>query len=214
MEIRQRIMMITSEVSGSRLPNAFQQVEWIGTPTSGTKPYIDTGVTCSATTIRMVAKYNILGSNDCYGVGTRKGDGSTTQFCFFGHYSGKSQWAYGSYYYGPAYSPNTICEAEATFESGNQQIVLNGVSHSNGKTGDMNGTGTFYIFGRNNDGTAWLQPNGMRFYYLKMYLDGELVRDYIPCYRKSDGEIGMYDLVSNSFFTKATTGTFEKGNDV
>ena len=36
----------------------------------------------------------------------------------------------------------------------------------------------------------------------------------IPCYRKSDGEIGMYDTVSRTFYTNAGTGSFTKGADV
>lgn len=44
--------------------------------------------------------------------------------------------------------------------------------------------------------------------------NGIIVLDLVPCYRKSDGEIGMYDLVSNTFFTNAGTGTFTKGADV
>lgn len=43
---------------------------------------------------------------------------------------------------------------------------------------------------------------------------GETVCDLIPCYRKSDVEIGMYDLVSKTFLTNAGTGTFTKGGDV
>lgn len=40
------------------------------------------------------------------------------------------------------------------------------------------------------------------------------IRDFVPCYRKSDGEIGMYDLVTNTFFTNQGTGNFTKGNNV
>ena len=36
----------------------------------------------------------------------------------------------------------------------------------------------------------------------------------IPCYRKSDGEIGMYDTVAKTFLTNQGTGTFLKGADV
>jgi hypothetical protein len=38
--------------------------------------------------------------------------------------------------------------------------------------------------------------------------------DLIPCYRKSDGAIGMYDLVGGRFYQNAGTGTFAKGGDV
>ena len=45
-------------------------------------------------------------------------------------------------------------------------------------------------------------------------LTSDGIIDLVPCYRKSDGEIGMYDLVSNTFFTNQGTGTFLKGADV
>ena len=38
--------------------------------------------------------------------------------------------------------------------------------------------------------------------------------EFIPCYRKSDNEIGMYDTVSQTFYTNQGTGTFTKGDDV
>lgn len=41
-----------------------------------------------------------------------------------------------------------------------------------------------------------------------------LIKDFIPCYRKSDNTPGMYDLVSESFITNGGTGTFLKGEDV
>ena len=37
---------------------------------------------------------------------------------------------------------------------------------------------------------------------------------FVPCYRKSDGEIGLYDIVKNKFYTNDGTGTFEKGRDI
>ena len=36
----------------------------------------------------------------------------------------------------------------------------------------------------------------------------------IPCYRKSDNEPGLYDLVNDKFYTNNGTGTFIKGPDV
>lgn len=48
----------------------------------------------------------------------------------------------------------------------------------------------------------------MRLYYLKMYTDGVLVRDFIPARRDSDGEIGLWDNVSSTFFENLGTGVF------
>lgn len=53
-----------------------------------------------------------------------------------------------------------------------------------------------------------------QYYYVKIIIDNVLVRDFIPCYRKSDNVIGMYDLVSNQFFTNQGTGDFIVGSNV
>ena len=53
-----------------------------------------------------------------------------------------------------------------------------------------------------------------RIYYAKYLSGGALEAELIPCYRKSDEEIGMYDTVSKTFFTNSGTGTFLKGVDV
>lgn len=53
-----------------------------------------------------------------------------------------------------------------------------------------------------------------KMFYFKIWDDWILVRDFIPCYRKSDTEIWMYDLVTNTFYTNQGTGTFTKWSDV
>ena len=53
-----------------------------------------------------------------------------------------------------------------------------------------------------------------RWYYVKIYENDTLVRDLVPCYRKSDAEIWMYDLVNDQFYTNSWTGTFTKWADV
>lgn len=55
---------------------------------------------------------------------------------------------------------------------------------------------------------------GARIYYLKAYNGDNLALNLIPCYRKSDNEIGMYDTVSQTFYTNQGIGTFTKGDDV
>lgn len=51
-------------------------------------------------------------------------------------------------------------------------------------------------------------------YYFRLYKNGKIAFDGIPCYRKTDEEIGLYDLVSKQFYTNQGTGTFTKGPDV
>ena len=42
----------------------------------------------------------------------------------------------------------------------------------------------------------------------------DVVREYIPCYRKSDGEIGLYEKYTGEFLINEGTGTFTKGADI
>lgn len=51
-------------------------------------------------------------------------------------------------------------------------------------------------------------------YYLKIYENWTLIRDFVPCYRKSDNEIWLYDLVNDTFYTNSWTGTFTKWPNV
>ncbi len=44
--------------------------------------------------------------------------------------------------------------------------------------------------------------------YAKLGYKKSLIRDFIPCYRKSDKEIGMYDLITKKFYTNLGQGMF------
>lgn len=69
---------------------------------------------------------------------------------------------------------------------------------------------TLYIFKRAN-GTS---PFKGRLYKLTIDNGNTEKLNLVPCYRKSDGEIGMYDLVNGMFYTNSGSGTFIKGEDV
>ena len=47
----------------------------------------------------------------------------------------------------------------------------------------------------------------LKVYYCKIYDDGTLVRDFIPC-QKPDGTIGLWDGVNSVFYGNAGSGTF------
>lgn len=61
---------------------------------------------------------------------------------------------------------------------------------------------------------TWLIGNGqdenhsssMLLYSLKMRNGTETIRDFVPCYRKSDNKIGLYDLVTKAFFENQGSG--------
>ena len=53
-----------------------------------------------------------------------------------------------------------------------------------------------------------------KIYSAKMYENDVLSVNLVPCYRKSDSVIGMYDTVNDVFYTNIGGGTFSKGADV
>ena len=55
---------------------------------------------------------------------------------------------------------------------------------------------------------------GIKIYKLIFTANGVKEANFIPCYRKTDNEIGMYDTVSKTFYTNSGTGTFLKGHNV
>lgn len=94
-----------------------------------------------------------------------------------------------------------------------EDIYVNGTLNSSDDwTDQYNGTdvkiGIFRLGNANNEWwTGGGNQNG-KVYSAKIYKNGTLVRDYIPVYRKSDKEIGMYDKVNGKFYENAGSGDF------
>lgn len=53
-----------------------------------------------------------------------------------------------------------------------------------------------------------------KLYSFKIWEWNNLVRDFVTCYRKSDGVIWLYDLAGNTFYTNAWSWTFTKWPDI
>lgn len=51
-------------------------------------------------------------------------------------------------------------------------------------------------------------------YYLKISDNNELIHDFIPAKRKSDDSVGLFDLVTNTFYENSGTGTFIDGPEI
>lgn len=63
-------------------------------------------------------------------------------------------------------------------------------------------------------GAARNNGSVMNLYECKIYDGTTLVRSMIPCKRISDSELGLYDIVNNTFYTKSGSGTFVAGPEV
>lgn len=74
---------------------------------------------------------------------------------------------------------------------------------------NASGAAEYCLLGRtfvNSTGSAVLQPARCRLCYATILLNGELVRNYIPCLRMSDGEVGLYETVEGKFCTGEFAG--------
>lgn len=70
------------------------------------------------------------------------------------------------------------------------------------------GTLTWYVFNTHGEPA---NISTMRLHSLKMWTDGNLVRDLIPAQRNADSTVGLYDTVTNTFFENAGSGVFAFG---
>lgn len=97
-------------------------------------------------------------------------------------------------------------------DRGKKAFSIDGVEYSlGGTTADCITPFWFFAFRNKTGGYENLAVFRM---YRAKFKDGAEKRDYIPCYRKSDGKIGLYETVVGEFLVSIGNGTFAKGADV
>jgi hypothetical protein len=65
------------------------------------------------------------------------------------------------------------------------------------------------MFGLNCEG-SFSYASKSKIYYCKIWQEGRLVRHFVPCINLAQ-VAGFYDLVTNTFYTNAGSGTFTTG---
>ena len=156
-----------------------------------------------------------LSGNDTSIFGARKSDSNRIMLI---HQYPSKKWTlgYGSSYTGISnITYNTPYNVEAKTAVGEQYLKVDGVtvyeaSDSNEYNNDFN----MAIFACSYSSNDFRLFASARVYNLCVKNNDTLLGNFIPCYRKSDNEIGMFDTVSQTFYTNQGTGTFLKGDDV
>lgn len=200
----------------SRLPAAYQEVEWIGTTSQG--PYLRIGNRFTFATDRLECEMQVptapfvsnskwLGSVDKTGCNLKL----NVNAVFNPNPTG------AMLYYGPnTYNIGSITPLKLGYDVWAKLIIDNAsvrvgdsviktVTPPNGTTDDL------YLFAGGFDNFA------LSIYRIKsycVYSDNVLTCDLVPCYRKTDSVIGMYDTVAKMFYTNVGTGEFVKGEDI
>lgn len=214
---------LLSQLSSSRLPSEYQEVEWI--KGSGTQ-YINlnlsglNGILCEYDVVHD-SDYKSLDSNGGYIIGShglnypygrnggwyKAGTANAWELGYGETYPGASRTMQWGHKYHVKFC--TFYD-EAYIEVDDVRLIT-----TNGQTVTDN---LVYIF-QNGYGINYGGPSTIAKLYgakISKKVNGviTLMRDLIPCYRKSDSTIGLYDLVNNQFYTNSGSGTFTKGPDV
>lgn len=206
--LRRRMLFSSQNV----LPAEYQRVEYIeGTGTQ----YIDSGIECTSD---LAVEFEFSVSTT---VNMALAGGINTTSPLFRHHASP----YADYMYSLAIATDGIPSVASPNIDTVYNIYVDPVAGTYKFTGDnYNESGTFTPLTARTTGrnygimarisqTGAIQSRPNRIYYFKFYRDGQLIGDFIPCYRKSDNAAGMYDFVTKTFFANAGTGTIGVGPD-
>lgn len=162
--------------------------------------YIDTGFLADNHTKVEISFYNDLTDN-VYFIGGRTTWG-TKSFCLY------FEWWYKFVYQEYAYSDiDTMGDILAIMEP--PSLTINGQVFEGNPATDYTCDYTMYIFSVNNKGSAYKSAS-MRLYYMKIWDNGSLVRDYIPVLDENNVAC-LYDKVSGTYYYNAGSGDFIAG---
>lgn len=195
----------------------YQQVDYITSAETDTYPYIITDVCATNSTgAEIVASFPIL--QDRVPMGSRL-DGNATRFYVV--YPLSSSSIYYGFNSGSSIScslkADTIYRCQTNFLNSRLVNVYDSAGIRKGGA-TISATLTAHtapisIFGYNSASSGAVSSKREYKLYSARISDGhEVIREYIPCYRKSDGVVGLYEKFTKTFLTNAaSSGSFTYG---
>ena len=218
-----KIPNITDDVIISNLNElyGYTVLEYI---TSDGNQYIDTGVLGRAglKSDITLSFNNLVGTNaDDFGIlGARRYTETTTsnnnthyERIYLLHYYNGFAHGYGMYYNSLIrLSNNKKYTTHTELNIGEQFVNVDGNNITNTTYTDTHDIGlTLYLFAINQDGSPYYKSS-INLFHCKIYDENDnLIRDFLPVMRNSDGELGLYDIVNNVFYANQGTGAFTTG---
>ena len=198
-----------TEFINSRLPNEYQELTYIQS-TSDRKQYINTGLVPKSN-LKIECKLLVVNYSD-YDVilGQTVSDMNNGSIALRVFKTPAIDCSYsGHQKIEVKISYNTELEISAW----NCGITINNSTASKSAISFTPNNLSLYMFGGNQNNSLWRGFYG-RIYYMRLYNDDNLVREFIPARRRSDSVLGMYDLVNDKFYTNNGSGSFVAGEEV
>ena len=196
----------------------YQRVEYITSSEEDTYPYLITDV-CADNEIgaEVVASFPAL--QDRIPMGSRQDSGTTRFYVVY-------PMSTSSIYYGfntgstvsCALKVNTIYRCQTNFLNSRLVNVYDSSGIRKGGA-SLSATLTAHtvpisIFGYNSASSGNVtSKREYKLYSARISRKHEVIRNYIPCYRKSDGVVGLYETITNQFLTPPT-GAFITGAEI
>ena len=191
-------------VPGSRLPSGYTELVYI--QNSGTQ-LIDTGyVPSGETTVEITFKcekiaggeaenYPVYGSANGYNQNAFELWSLAKGFCTYGSQDYKSNFG-------------LTAGVKYTSIQSKNVLTINGNTFTFTKQ-TFSTSYNLLLFATHRDNGIIISADDakLKIYSCRIYDDGTLVRDFVPCINAS-GEIGLFDLVNRQFYGNAGTGTF------
>ena len=160
----------------------------------------------------------------CRHTSQQQGEGKSR--LYFYHYYQGHKLGYGMYLGKGTAEKGKIYHVKTRLDQGHQYMYLDGSLAFEGFDDYyIDNIETFYIFALNDgnipattdeasltrETTFYTQA---RLYFLKIWDEEKLVRNYIPVRRIEDNTLGLYDMLNRVFYTNSGTGNFIGGPDV
>lgn len=182
------------------LPSGYTKLDYI--ESSGTQ-YINTGFKPNQNT-RCVIDIENLSSAQAAFFGARASQ-TAASFTYFSLTATTGRSDYGSSKQSMSFT-NTV--GRYTVDQNKNVCTANGAT-ATGTANTFQLTNNLYLMAVNQADAA-IQNAKLKLYSAKVYDNGTLVRDFIPC-KNANGTIGLWDNVNSVFYANAGTGTFSTG---
>ena len=191
------------------LPERYQRCEYI--ESSGTQ-WINTGLYIDDADY-VYLKANVTGTDNAYGYLFGNFGNNITCTRMFFRASDNKYWGGIQTSTAASYNVDLPINQTAEYEVYDNVFAIDGVEHTFTKQQSISkAEDPLYIFTNGTDKTN--RSCKMKVYGCICKNLKEEVRNFVPCYRKADGVIGLYDIAYGEFYTNSGTDEFIKGGDV
>lgn len=196
------------------LPNGYTRLEYI--QSTGTQ-YIDTGFKPNQNT-RLVldfentGDYSSMTTGLCPLFGARNASAAASSSAFALWIGSKSYPHYGNVAYNANGNFTVALNARLTYEM-NKNVVSIGSEVITCSSATFTTNYNLCLLTINNYGTIETRRASGKLWGAKIYDNGTLVRDFVPC-KNASGTVGLYDVKNGVFYSNKGSGTFTAGAEI